>query len=63
MGEEGMYWNLGLSHRRRLYDAEINELSVLIPLVDAIVLIQEEDDQLIWLGDKKGLFSVKAAYE
>ncbi|KAI3866097.1 hypothetical protein MKW98_011618 [Papaver atlanticum] len=54
---------MGLSHRRRLYDAEISELSVLLPLVEAIVLILVEEDQIIWLGDKKGLFSVKAAYE
>lgn len=60
---DGLNWNLELADRRRLYDPEIAELTILLPLVDAIELDPLQDDQLIWLGDKKGKFSVKAAYE
>ncbi|XP_026458914.1 uncharacterized protein LOC113359510 [Papaver somniferum] len=59
---DGFKWNLGLNHRRRLYDTEIAELCIVIPLLDSIVLIPDMDDQFIWLGDKKGTFSVKTAY-
>ncbi|XP_026427449.1 uncharacterized protein LOC113323373 isoform X2 [Papaver somniferum] len=58
----GFYWILGLSHRRRLYDNEISELSVMLPLLESIVFLPNEEDQLVWLGDKKGMFTVKAAY-
>ncbi|KAI3960930.1 hypothetical protein MKW98_019131 [Papaver atlanticum] len=61
-GGNGLNLALGLQHRRRLYDAEIAELSILIPLLESIVLFPNQEDQLIWLGDKKGIFSVKAAY-
>ncbi|KAI3899301.1 hypothetical protein MKW92_024322 [Papaver armeniacum] len=60
--EDGFNWGLGLNHRRRLYDAEISELTVLIPLLESIVIIPDQEDQLIYLGNKKGTFSVKAAY-
>lgn len=50
-------------NKRRLYDAEIEELTVLMKHLDAVSLSTCEDDQLIWLGDKKGIFSVKKAYD
>ncbi|XP_026378866.1 uncharacterized protein LOC113273346 [Papaver somniferum] len=60
---DGFRWNLGLNHRRRLCDTEITELYVAILLVESIVLVPDTEDQLIWLGDKKGVFSVKTAYK
>lgn len=60
---DGFQWNLGIIHRRRLYDSEIEELTRLIPMLEAITLDPTAEDQLTWLGDKKGSFSVKAAYE
>lgn len=61
-GGAGLNWDLVLCHRRRLYDSEIAELSILIPLLESIVIYPNQEDQLIWLGDKNGIFSVKAAY-
>ncbi|KAI3903985.1 hypothetical protein MKW92_045227, partial [Papaver armeniacum] len=61
-GEDGLNWDLGLNHRRRLYDSQIAELSIILPLLDSIVLFPDQEDNLIWLGDKKGIYSVKAAY-
>lgn len=51
-----------MHHRRRLYDSEIAELSILIPLLESIVAYPNQEDQLIWLGDKKSIYSVKEAY-
>ncbi|RZC80538.1 hypothetical protein C5167_043115 [Papaver somniferum] len=36
-GDEGYGWDLGLNHRRRLYDSEIEELTVLMQHLDASV--------------------------
>ncbi|MCL7024264.1 hypothetical protein MKW94_009991 [Papaver nudicaule] len=61
-GNDGVSWDLGLLHRRRFYDNEISELTSLLPMVENINVDPEVDDALIWLGDKRGIFSVKAAY-
>ncbi|KAI3943791.1 hypothetical protein MKW98_004296, partial [Papaver atlanticum] len=61
-GIDGLNWDLGLSHRRRLYDTQISELSIVLPLLDYIVLFPDQEDQLIWLGDKKGIYTFKATY-
>lgn len=45
-----------------MYDAEILELTILIPLLESIIIISDQEDQLIYLGDMKGTFSVKEDY-
>lgn len=57
----GLSWNLGLTHRR-FSDIEIEELSVLFSHLDAIGFSPDEEDLLVWVGDKSGQFSVKSAY-
>ncbi|KAI3944657.1 hypothetical protein MKW98_021115, partial [Papaver atlanticum] len=54
-------WNLGIAHNR-LYDAEIAELVNIFPLLDLIFLDPDQEDDLVWVGDKSGKFSVKSAY-
>ncbi|RZC86426.1 hypothetical protein C5167_030507 [Papaver somniferum] len=48
--------------RRRLYDAEINELTSLLKILNVMAFFPEEDDELVWVGDKIRIFSVKSAY-
>lgn len=55
-------WDLGLSNRRRLYDVEIQELTILFPILDTIQIKPDEDDEMVWIGHKTGTFSVKSAY-
>lgn len=59
--DSGCYWNFGT--RRRLYDAEIAEFTVLTPILNSIVFSLDEDDELVWVGEFSGAFSVKSAYQ
>ncbi|RZC84440.1 hypothetical protein C5167_047230 [Papaver somniferum] len=57
----GLHWKLNFS-RSRLYDAEINELTSFLQILNDVAFFPEEDDELVWVGDKTWIFSVKSAY-
>ncbi|XP_026415834.1 uncharacterized protein LOC113311203 [Papaver somniferum] len=55
--DSGCHWNFGISYRR-LYDAEIAEFTVLTPILNNVVFSPDEDDELVWVGESSGAFSV-----
>ncbi|XP_026420639.1 uncharacterized protein LOC113316707 [Papaver somniferum] len=57
LDESGCHWNFGISHRH-LYDAEIAEFTVLTPILNSVVFSPDEDDELVWVGESSGAFSV-----
>ncbi|XP_073059743.1 uncharacterized protein [Primulina eburnea] len=48
--------------RRNLNEAEIDELSDLLGVLDTIRLERGSDDYRVWLGDSSGCFSVRSFY-